>query len=335
MIREAIDKAVRKVDLTQQEMTQVFEEIMSGMATPIQVGAFITALRMKGETVDEITAAVKVMRTKASTIDLGAEEDVIDTCGTGGDVSHTFNISTTAAFILAGCGIKVAKHGNRGVSSQCGSADVLEELGVRIDLQPYRVKECIEKIGIGFMFAPLFHGAMKYAVEPRKQIGIRTIFNILGPLSNPAGANYQVIGVYRPEVMENMAKVLLNLGTKAAMIVHSEDGLDEISLSAKTRITQLKNKRVSTYYVQPKNFGLRRSDLVAIQGGSKEVNAAIILNILKGQRGPARDVAVMNASAALVIMENARDFADGVKIASESVDSGQALEKLELLKHEK
>lgn len=254
MIREAIAKVVKKIDLTPIEMSQVFGEIFDGSATPIQIGAFITALSMKGETVDEITAAVTVMRQKAANISLGEKEDIIDTCGTGGDSSNTFNISTAVAFVVAGCGIKVAKHGNRSVSSQCGSADVLEELGVKIDLPPERVKECIRKIGIGFMFAPIFHGAMKFAAEPRKQIGIRTIFNILGPLSNPATATHQIMGVFRPDFTEVMARVLANLGVKGAMIVHSEDGLDEISISARTKITELKNKKIRTYSIHPKNF---------------------------------------------------------------------------------
>jgi anthranilate phosphoribosyltransferase len=335
MIREAIDKVSKRIDLGQEEMAAVFEEIMNGEATPIQIGAFITALRMKGETVDEITAAAKVMRAKASNIALGEEEDLIDTCGTGGDKSNTFNISTAAAFVIAGCGIRVAKHGNRSVSSQCGSADVLEELGVKIDLPPEGVKRCIKKIGIGFMFAPVFHGAMKHAAAPRKEIGIRTIFNILGPLSNPARATHQIMGVFRPELTQDMARVLANLGAKAAMVVHSEDGLDEISINGKTRITEYKNKKIRSYCVQPKNFGLRRADLYSVRGGDKRTNAGIITDILSGKRGPQMDIVLMNASAALVLMDEARDFKDGVRIALESVDSDKALEKLKLLRLEK
>lgn len=335
MIKEAIDKVVRRIDLGQDEMAAVFEEIMSGEATPVQIAAFITALRMKGETVDEITAAAKVMRKKAAAISLGEKEDLIDTCGTGGDASNTFNISTAAAFVVAGCGIKVAKHGNRSVSSQCGSADVLEELGVKIDLPPEGVKRCIKKIGIGFMFAPVFHGAMKFAAAPRKEIGIRTIFNILGPLSNPAGASYQIMGVFKPELTGTMAKVLANLGARAAMIVHSEDGLDEISISGKTKITEYKNKKIRSYYVQPKNFGLKRAGLYSVKGGDKKANAQIILDILSGKRGPQADIVLMNAGAALVLMDEARDFRDGVKLAGEAIDSGRALEKLKLLKLEK
>ncbi|NQU74627.1 MAG: anthranilate phosphoribosyltransferase [Candidatus Omnitrophica bacterium] len=335
MIKEAIDKVVRKIDLTQDEMTQVFEEIMTGNATPIQIGAFIVALRMKGETVDEITAAAKVMRAKASGISLGNGVDVVDTCGTGGDVSHTFNISTATAFVLAGCGVKVAKHGNRSVSSKCGSADVLEELGVKIDLSPDRVKACIEKIGIGFMFAPIFHSAMKHAVAPRKEIGIRTIFNILGPLSNPASATHQILGTFKPEITETLAGVLLNLGIKAAMVVHSEDGLDEISISAKTKITELKNKAVKSYTVEPKDFGLTIQDISKIKGGTKGENAKITLGLLEGQKGPARDIVLMNAGAALVVLGKAKDFKDGVKLAEEAIDSKKALKKLGLLKQEK
>lgn len=335
MIKEAIDKAVRRIDLTQDEMTQVFEEIMTGSATPIQIGAFITALRMKGETVNEITAAAKVMRQKAINISLGEEEDIIDTCGTGGDVSNTFNISTATAFVVAGCGIKVAKHGNRSVSSQCGSADVLEELGVKIDLPPNRVKECIKRIGIGFMFAPLFHGAMKFAAGPRKEIGIRTIFNILGPLSNPASATHQILGVFREEITEVMAKVLDNLGVKGAMIVHSDDGLDEISIASRTKITELKSSKIKTYYIQPKDFGLKKADLSLLRGGTKEENAKIILGVLNGQKGPQRDVVLMNASAALVVAGRARNFKEGTEIAAESIDGKRALEKLELLRLER
>ncbi|MDD5449543.1 MAG: anthranilate phosphoribosyltransferase [Candidatus Omnitrophica bacterium] len=335
MIKEAIDKLAKRIDLNGEETAQVFEEIMTGAATPIQIAAFITALRMKGETVSEISAAARVMRNKAARVTLSEQVDIIDTCGTGGDVSNTFNISTATALVVAGCGIKVAKHGNRCVSSQCGSADVLEELGVKIDLPPERVKQCIEKIGIGFMFAPVFHGAMKFASEPRKQIGIRTIFNILGPLSNPAGANYQIIGVYRPELTETMAKVLAALGAAGAMVVHSHDGLDEISISAKTKITELRNKKIRTYYVQPTNFGLRRAPISFIKGGTRQENAAIIMDILNSKKGPKRDVVLMNASAALMVMEEARNFKEGVRIAAEAIDSRRALEKLELLRLEK
>jgi len=335
MIREAIDKVVRRIDLNGDEMAQAFEEIMTGLATPIQIAAFITALRMKGETVIEITSAARIMRQKALSVSLGEDEDIIDTCGTGGDVSDTFNISTAAAFVVAGCGIKVAKHGNRSVSSQCGSADVLEELGVKIDLPPERVAGCIKGIGIGFMFAPVFHGAMKFAAEPRKQIGIRTIFNILGPLSNPAHASGQIMGVFCPEITEKMAKVLSNLGVKAAMVVHSNDGLDEISISGKTKITQLKNKTIRTYYVRPKNFGLQTAEIFCIKGGGKREKAQIISDILHGKVGPHRDIVLMNASAALVVMGKARDFKEGARIAAEAIDSKKALEKLESLKREK
>jgi anthranilate phosphoribosyltransferase len=221
------------------------------------------------------------------------------------------------------------------VSSQCGSADVLEELGVKIDLPPERVKECVKNIGIGFMFAPVFHGAMKFAAGPRKEIGIRTIFNILGPLSNPAKATHQIMGVFKPELTETLAKVLLNLGVRGAMVAHSEEGLDEISISGKTKITQLKDKKIRSYYVQPKNFGLKRADLYSVKGGTKKENARIILEILNGEKGPKRDIVLINASAALLVMEEARDLKDGVRLAAEAIDSGRAREKLELLKKEK
>ncbi|MEI8176793.1 MAG: anthranilate phosphoribosyltransferase [Candidatus Omnitrophota bacterium] len=243
-----------------------------------------------------------------------------------------FNISTAAAFVLAGCGVRVAKHGNRAVSSRCGSADVLEELGVKIDLQPDQVRSSIQQIGIGFMFAPVFHAAMRHAALPRTEIGIRTIFNILGPLSNPANATHQIVGVFNPAITELLARVLANLGVQGAMVVHSEDGLDELSLSAKSKVTELKNGRIRTYAVQPKNFGLKRVDIARIRGGERLENARIILDILQGKQGPARDVVLMNASAALVVLEEARDFKDGVRIAAASIDSKAALQKLEMLR---
>ena len=341
MIREAIEKVVRKINLSEGEMRTCFEEIMSGKATSAQIGAFVTALRLKGETVEEITGAAKVMREKSTQINVGKKtididrddinidkETILDTCGTGGSGTNTFNISTTVAFIVAGCGVRVAKHGNRGASSQCGSADVLEALGVKLDIGPDMVQRCILEIGIGFMYAPLFHDAMKYAVAPRKEIGIRTIFNILGPLSNPANATSQVLGVYDAKLTETMAAVLRNLGSKRALVVYGMDTLDEITITGRTKITELKNKKIRTYYVTPASFGMKKATLEDIKGGNARDNANIILYVLKSERGPQRDVALINASAALVSAFKARDFKTGVKMAAEAIDSGKALEKL-------
>lgn len=344
MIREAIEKVVRKINLTEGECGQVFEEIMSGNATYSQIGAFITALRMKGETVAEITGAAKVMREKSVKIINGKnlvgidrddinidEETIVDTCGTGGGLTNTFNISTTVAFVVAGAGLKVAKHGNRAASSQCGSADVLEALGVKLDIKPDMVERCLREIGICFMYAPLFHNAMKYAIEPRREIGIRTIFNILGPLANPANATSQVLGVYDAKLTDLLAHVLKNLGTKRAFVVYGIDTLDEITITGKTKVTELKNGRIRTYYVTPEKFGIERARLEDIKGGDAKVNAEIIFSILKGDRGPRRDVVLLNASAALVSGLKARDFKEGIRLASESIDSGRALDKLSRL----
>ncbi len=344
MIREAIEKVVKKIDLSEGEMREVFEEIMSGRATDAQIGAFVTALRMKGETVDEITAAARVMREKSIKIHVGKklvdidrddinidEETIVDTCGTGGSGTNTFNISTTVAFVIAGCGIKVAKHGNRAASSQCGSADVLEVLGVSLETSPDSVERCIREIGIGFIYAPLFHGAMKYAIKPRKEIGIRTIFNILGPLSNPAGATGQVLGVYDAKLTEIMALVLKNLGTKRAFVVHGMDTLDEITITGKTKVTELKNGRIRTYYMTPERFGIKRARLEDIKGGDARENAQIVLSVLKGERGPKRDIVLLNSSAALVCGLKARDIKEGIATAEKSIDSGMAIEKLNRL----
>lgn len=341
MIKEAIDKVVRRIDLSEGEMSAAFDEIMSGKATPAQIGAFVTALRMKGETVDEITGAAKVMREKSIHVN-GAkgsvgidrddinidEETIVDTCGTGGSGTNTFNISTTVAFVVAGCGLKVAKHGNRSASSACGSADVLEALGVKVDVEPDLVRRCLLEIGIGFLYAPLFHNAMKYAVEPRREIGVRTIFNILGPLSNPANATSQVLGVYDAKLTEVMAGVLKRLGVQRAFVVHGMDTLDEITITGKTRVSELKTGKIRTYYLTPGNFGLKKARLKDIEGGNAKENARIVMSVLKGDRGPRRDVVLMNASAALVSGGKVKDFKSGVKMAAKSIDSGCALDKL-------
>ena len=329
MIKEAIEKVVNKIDLTEDQMRGVFDEIMSGKATPAQIGSFITALRMKGETIEEITGAAKVMREKS--IHINAGDAVVDTCGTGGSGTNTFNISTTTAFVVAGCGLKVAKHGNRAASSMCGSADVLEALGVNLDTSPELAERCINEIGIGFMYAPLFHGAMKYAITPRKEIGIRTIFNILGPLSNPAGATSQVIGVYDAKLTEVMAGVLKNLDTKRAFVVYGMDTLDEITITGKTKVTELKSGKIRTYYISPERFGIKKANLEDIKGGDAAENARIILSILKGGRGPKRDVVLLNSSAALVAGFKAKGFKSGIRMADDSISSGVAFDKLNKL----
>jgi anthranilate phosphoribosyltransferase len=271
-IREAIDKLVNRVNLSEAETIDVMNEIMTGEATPLQVAAFLTALRMKGESVEEITGAARVMREKAHRVSVGSK-NVLDTCGTGGDQKGTFNISTTAAFVVAGAGVPVAKHGNRSVSSQSGSADVLGALGVKVDAPKDRVERCIAEIGIGFLFAPLLHEAMKYAVQPRRDIGIRTIFNLLGPLTNPAMARYQLIGIYSGDLVGMIAQVLRNLGSARALVVHGFEGLDEISLCGPTKVAELRDGEVKQYTLEPEQFGLKRCQLSDLHGGSADESA--------------------------------------------------------------
>lgn len=330
MIKEAIAKVVEKKNLTEDEMVSVMREIMEGEATPAQIAAFITALRMKGETVDEITGAARVMREKALKVKTKASV-VVDTCGTGGDESFTFNISTAAAFVAAGAGLTVAKHGNRSVSSKSGSADVLKSLGVNIEAEVERVEECLDNIGIGFLFAPMMHGAMKHAAPVRREIGIRTIFNILGPLTNPAGAQYQVLGVYRSELTEVLANVLKNLGSARAFVVSGNDGLDEMTLTTETKVSELKDGKVNTYSIKPEEFGMTRCKLFELQGGEPDDNARIIREILKGDKGAKRDVVVLNAAAAIAASGKAKEMKEGIKLAEEAIDSGKAMEKLEKL----
>lgn len=330
MIVEAIKKAVEKVDLSREEAGLTMEEIMDGQATPAQIAALITALRMKGETVDEITGFAETMRAFATRI-FPKTKDVVDTCGTGGDRTNTFNISTTAAFVVAGAGVPVAKHGNRSVSSQCGSADVLEVLGVKLDIEPEKVAACIDEVGIGFLFAPLFHSAMGHAAAPRREISIRTIFNILGPLTNPAGASAQVLGVYDPALCEVMAKVLKKLGIRQALVVHGAGGLDEVSVVGETMIAELRDGQVIDYAVDPENLGIKPARLEELQGGTKEENASILRSVLSGSKGTRRDVVLLNAAAALVASSKASDLKEGIAIAAQSIDSGAALKKLEAL----
>ena len=326
MIKEAIHMLVNNINLSESEMAECMREIMEGRASDAQIGAFLSALSMKGETVEEITGAAKIMREKATTI--RAPEGVLDTCGTGGDMSHTFNISTTVAFVVAGTGLPVAKHGNRSVSSRSGSADVLEALGVKIDLPPGKVEQCLFDTGFGFLFAPLFHPAMKYAIGPRREMGIRTIFNILGPLTNPAGAKRQILGVFADRLTERLAMVLGNLGAIHAMVVHGEDGLDEVSVTDKTKVSRWKDSEIDNFSIAPEDFGIWRTTIDHIRGGNKEDNAAITLSILKGEKGPKRDIVLMNSAVALVVGGKTEDFKDAFSIAADSIDSGMALKKL-------
>ena len=330
MIKELIGKVVDKKNLTEEESISAMNEIMSGKSTSAQIAAFITALRMKGETVEEITGAAKVMREKVTALNLG-QEMIVDTCGTGGDGSGTFNISTVVALIAAGGELLVAKHGNRSVSSFCGSADVMEALGLNLEIPPEKVAECIKKVGIGFLYAPLFHLAMKYAMPARKEIGIRTIFNILGPLTNPAKANVQLLGVYKEELTDILANVLRNLGTRNAFVVYGEGNFDEISITGKTRVSQLKNGEIKTYYIQPEDFGLERKSSEEIKAGSLKENTQIILDILKGKKGAKRDIVLLNSAALFVAAEKAKDIPEGIRLAEEIIDSGRALKKLEAL----
>jgi anthranilate phosphoribosyltransferase len=326
-IRDAIDKLVNRINLSEREMIDAMNQIMTGEATPLQVASFLTALRMKGETVDEVTGAARVMREKAHRVQVGSKM-VIDTCGTGGDQKGTFNISTTAAFVVAGAGVNVAKHGNRSVSSQSGSADVLGALGVKVDAPKERVEECIAKIGIGFLFAPLLHEAMKYAVQPRRDIGIRTVFNLLGPLTNPAMATHQLIGLYSSDLVGMIAHVLKNLGSVCAMVVHGMEGLDEISLCGPTKVAELRGGQVKEYIVEPEQFGLKRCRMEELHGGNAEQSAAIVRGVLRGDKGPARDVVLLNGGAALYVGGSAATIQDGMRLAAESIDSGKASEKL-------
>ncbi|MEE9249473.1 MAG: anthranilate phosphoribosyltransferase [Dehalococcoidia bacterium] len=326
MIKETIEKLIRGRDLGLEEAAAVMEEIMTGQATPAQFGAFVVGLRLKGETVDELTGLARVMRAKALRVEF--DGPMVDTCGTGGDDLGTFNISTVAAFVVAGAGLTVAKHGNRAMSSHCGSADILERHGVKIDLGPEGVKRCMEEVGIGFMFAPAFHPAMKFAVQPRREIGVRTVFNILGPLTNPARAQAQVLGVAAEPLGEKMIQVLQGLGSERAMVVHGQDGLDEISIIARTHIWELRDGTIKDYWVSPEELGLEPAPLETLKGGSVEENTAIMVEILKGAPGPRREVVVANAAGGIVVGGKARDLREGVKLARESIDGGRALDKL-------
>jgi anthranilate phosphoribosyltransferase len=338
IITEAVRALVERRDLTRIEAAAAMEAIMSGAATNAQIAAFLTALRMKGETVEELIGFAQVMRQKAVKVrtragDLVAatgtdREMLIDTCGTGGDASGTFNVSTATAFVVAGAGLKVAKHGNRSVSSLCGSADVVETLGIDIELTPAQVARCVDEAGIGFLYAPLLHTAMKHVMAARREMGIRTVFNMLGPLTNPAGANAQVIGVYSGTLTEPLARVLAELGTIRAFVVHGADGLDEISNTGESRISEVHEGVVRNSGVRPEDFGMPRASIHALQGGDRQENAQIIRQVLGGEPGPRRDIVLMNAAAALVVGGKARNLKDGVGLAAQSIDSGAAARKL-------
>lgn len=329
MIRDAIETVVDGRDLSKCDASLAMDEIMSGEATPAQFGAFITALRLKGETPDEIAGMASVMREKSLHVDV--EDRAIDTCGTGGDGSGTFNISTTAGFVLAGTGTMVAKHGNRAMSGACGSADVLESLGVKITLGPNGVKRCLEEVGFGFMFAQIFHPAMKFAAGPRREIGIRTVFNILGPLTNPAHVDSQLIGVADPHLAEKMANALAILGSRHALIAHGAGSLDEISLEGPTKIWELKDGLISSYEVTPDDFGLNTVAKTDLKVASIAQSVETVRNVLSGQHGAARDVVLANTAGALLAADRVTTMEQGVQLAANSIDSGSALEKLTAL----
>jgi anthranilate phosphoribosyltransferase len=330
MFKEVLEKIMTGHDLEEEEMYRLMHRLMSGEFTPAQIAGFLVALRMKGETVSEITGAARAMREKAERLEIDGE--VIDTCGTGGDAKGTFNVSTATAFVVAGAGLKVAKHGNRSVSSQCGSADVLEALGVRIDLPPAGVKECIERVGIGFLFAPKFHPAMKYATPPRRELGIRTIFNLLGPLTNPACATYQLMGVYDAKWLVPLAEVLKKLSLKAAMVVHGEGGYDEITVTGPTKIAEFKDGEIKTYEISPEKYGLKPATAKEIKGGNKEESAQLMRELLAGKKqGAYLDMVLLNAAGVFKITGKASSWEEGIELGREVINTGKALEKLEAL----
>ena len=331
MFREYLNRIIRRIDLSDTQMSQMISDILTGTIPDTQIAAFMAALATKGETFEELAGAAQAMRRHAVRIHCNAGT-VIDTCGTGGDGLNTFNISTTTAFVVAGCGVTVAKHGNRSVSSKCGSADVLEGLGVNLNTDPEIVEEAIGEIGIGFLFAPKYHGAMRFAAKARKETGIRSIFNMLGPLCNPAGANCQLLGVYAPELTEMFAQALNKLGTRRAFVVHGHDGLDEISVCAPTRISELNEGTIKTYDITPEEFFGESADENDLLGGDVADNVAITRNILEGrEKGPKRNVVLLNSAAALVAAGNADSIRTGLKLAEQSIDSGKAMEKLTAL----
>lgn len=326
----AIQTVIEHRNLDGSEMEAVMHLIMEGLATPAQIGGFLVGLRMKGETVEELAAAARVMRQLATPVPVHGEH-LVDTCGTGGDGIHTFNISTTAAFIAAAAGARVAKHGNRSVSSKCGSADVLEAAGVNLDLNPAQVARCIDEVGVGFMFAPSHHSAMRHAIGPRREMGVRTIFNLLGPLTNPAAAPNQVLGVFSDEWVEPVAQVLARLGSDHVLVVHAQDGMDEISIGAPTRVAELKQGRITTYVLDPHELGIAQGEVSALAVHSAEQSLAMMRSALTNEAGPARDIAVLNAAAAIYAANVSQDLPEGVQRARDAVASGAAKTRLDAL----
>ncbi len=328
-MKEYLNKVVEGIDLSEDEASEAMKAIMSGEATQAQIGGFLTAMRMKGETIEEISAFARVMREFASSIHPKVKGTLVDTCGTGGDKLKTFNVSTLAAMVVAGAGVPIAKHGNRSVTSKCGSADLLEALGLRLDMTPEQVEKSIEEVGIGFMFAPTFHKAIKHAIGPRKELGIRTVFNILGPLTNPAGAEAQVLGVFDSALTEKMAKVLGKLGVKRAMVVHGLEGIDEISTVSKTQVSELKDGDVATYEIKPEDFGIKRASTTELAGWDTAYNAKIAVDVLRDKKGGAqRDMVVLNAAAGIYVGGMAKTMEDAIERANASIESGKAFEKL-------
>ena len=330
MFKDYLATIISRTDLNESQMAEMMSEIFDGKTTDAQVGAMMAALATKGETFEELAGAARAMRKKAHRIQAAAMP-VVDTCGTGGDGLKTFNISTTTAFVVAGCGVTVAKHGNRSVSSKCGSADVLEALGIKLDTDPEVVEEAVQEIGIGFLFAPLYHSAMRHAGKARMEVGLRSIFNMLGPLTNPAGANCQLLGVFAPQLTEMFAEALRLLGARSAFVVHGHDGLDEISVCAPTRVSQLENDMIRTYDIYPEQYFGRVAEPDQMTGGDPEENAAITRRILTGEKGPKRDVVLLNTAAALVACQKAADLKTGIAQAEQAIDSGAAMGKLEAL----
>jgi len=336
MIKEAIAKVILNQNLSEEEMVSVMDEIMSGQATPAQIGSFLTGLRMKGETIDEIVGAVRVMREKATFIDSGVDTSsgsiLMDIVGTGGDGSGTFNVSTTTAFVVAGAGVPVAKHGNRAISSSCGSADVLEALGVDLSLPPERISAAVQEVGIGFLFAPMLHGAMKHAIGPRRELGIRTLFNILGPMTNPAGANVQLTGVFDKSLTRVLAEVLARLGMQRTLVVWGEGNMDEMTVTGTTYVAEADHGEVKTWTVEPEDVGLARAPLAAIQGGADvQESAAMVRSVLAGEPGARLDMVLLNSGAALMAAGLAQTLQEGVALARETISSGKALAKLDAL----
>ena len=332
-INEAIKAVISRQNLNEGEMHDVMSSIMTGQTTDAQIGAFLVGLSMKGETIEEITASAKVMRALATSVKLSSDEFLVDTCGTGGDGLGLFNISTASAFVVAAAGGKVAKHGNRSISSKSGSADVLEAAGINLNLNPELISQCIEEIGVGFMFAPAHHSAMKHAIGPRKELAIRTIFNVLGPLTNPAKAPNQIMGVFDKNLVEPIANVLKGLNSRHVMVVHSEDGLDEFSIANKTYVAELKDNKISTYTVHPHDFGLEEGSLDSIQAENAEQSLALIHEAFSGKQGEARDIIALNAGAAIYVSGLVNSLEEGITKANQILLDGSAQDKLDAYIH--